>query len=321
MHGPDRDGAVAADGDHARYQYPPMPLVRWCAARNVASRALAGGHRRAGPPRSRGWPHSRPAGAGQQGRDAPPAPALADAAVPQAGRQRPARQHRPERQHDGELPRVQVGRVGQRARHVRGHVDDHRDEQDLADHVGPGQEAPCHPQHGPGHERHPGQVQQREGHRGWRPLAAWRRTARAAPSRSPRRAWARCAPGRAGRAPGAGRPGPASGQRGQALGRDGRHGQGQLVPAGTQDGPSPPGPAAGPRSTGHAQRAHRHQRDDAHQEDEGSAMSTQVSSSPTRTGPHGRSGHRSMTSQVSRSGTAVPMWPRDSSRTKTPTPS
>jgi len=27
-----------------------------------------------------------------------------------------------------------------------------------------------------------------------------------------------------------------------------------------------------------------------------------------------------MTSQVSRSGTAVPMWPRDSSRTKTPTP-
>ena len=53
----------------------------------------------------------------------------------------------------------------------------------------------------------------------------------------------------------------------------------------------------------------------------GSAMSIQVSSNPTATGTYQRAGHRSMTSQVSRSGTAVPMWPRDSSRTKTPTPS
>ena len=205
--------------------------------------------------------------AGQQGCGHRPA-APADAGQ-QAGRQRPACQHRAERQHDGELPRVQVGRVGQRARHVRDHVDDHRDEQDLADHVGPAEEVPCHPHHGPGDEGHPRQVQQREGQRRGRPL-------RLGPEQREQPLPGHpgvLRPGMHGRqlighrmqeeAP-AGPEQPAD-HRGQALGEQGRHGQGQLVPMCAQAGPHPSraAPLLG-EVAGDAHRAHRHQRDDPH---------------------------------------------------------
>ena len=52
LHGPDGDGAVAAHGDHARTQYPPMPLVRWCADRNAASRVFIAG--------TEGWAAAQP---------------------------------------------------------------------------------------------------------------------------------------------------------------------------------------------------------------------------------------------------------------------
>ena len=263
LHGPDGDGAVAAHGDHARIPVPADTagqVVRGQERRQPrvrrGDRGLGGGPAEASPIAGQ----QNADRAGQQGRPGPQA-----LAVQEADRQRPARQDRPERQHDGELTGVQVGRVGQRARHVRGHVEDHRDEQDLADHVRPGQEAPRYPQHRPGHQRHPGQVQQREGYRDGRPYGL---------GAEQREQPLRGHPGVLG--PGVHRGemvgqrvqvglDQASGQRRQALGGDSRHGQGQLVPAGAQHsldrGIPPPG-----QVTGHAQRAHRHQRHDAHQE-------------------------------------------------------
>jgi hypothetical protein len=52
----------------------------------------------------------------------------------------------------------------------------------------------------------------------------------------------------------------------------------------------------------------------------GSAIRTQASSSAASTGTYQRAGALSRRSQVSSSGTEVPMWPTDRSRAKTPRP-
>ena len=52
----------------------------------------------------------------------------------------------------------------------------------------------------------------------------------------------------------------------------------------------------------------------------GSATSAQVSSTAVSTGTYQRAGIRSSSSQVSSSGTEVPMWPTERSRAKTPRP-
>ena len=52
-----------------------------------------------------------------------------------------------------------------------------------------------------------------------------------------------------------------------------------------------------------------------------SATSTQASPSPVSTGTHQRWGARSSSNQISRIGTAVPIWPMVRIRGRTPVPS